>query len=138
MLTTSLDGIALTWAVSMLEGFVVEIKTLPWMGVPTTKLKIISPSYWHGHFPDFCTKSEECCPIMFREKIQTTPLLGPKEEWRATMLKYGFTQALGPTPFIAAMRCWVLSQVGEHITLPPELSAFDKGDSYKNIPGAEF
>ena len=69
-------------------------------------------------------------PIIEREKIATSPL--PANSWRAyapmgTRVLNGreiFSwehKGNGPTPLIAAMRCFVSSKLGDNIDIPEEL-----------------
>lgn len=60
-------------------------------------------------------------PIIEREKIQTTPCEG---YWEANGIGAGYsddTFHTGPTPLIAAMRCFVASKLGETVEIPEEL-----------------
>ena len=67
-------------------------------------------------------------PIIERECIQITPYNAasaqPKnaEYWCAAMyLETEMAEGYGPTPLIAAMRCFVSSRLGDEIELPEEL-----------------
>ena len=63
-------------------------------------------------------------PIIERERLCARPL---KEVWGCWVTdKYGDIHALalsgfGPTPLIAAMRCFVISRLGDTVEVPEEL-----------------
>ena len=59
--------------------------------------------------------------IIERESIQLTPC-EDMESWEAGMMfAQGCEDYTGPTPLIAAMRCFVSSRLGDEIELPEEL-----------------
>lgn len=61
-------------------------------------------------------------PIIERERIS----VGTHEDyWSAdiTAGETGFIQGHGPTPLIAAMRCFVASKFGDEVETPEELTA---------------
>ena len=60
-------------------------------------------------------------PIIEREKIDVL-YMGDSvtDYWRAEAVG-GYTFAEGPTPLIAAMRCFVSSKLGDEIDVPEEL-----------------
>lgn len=67
-------------------------------------------------------------PIIEREAIQLTPYepasTQPKnpEHWAAAIwMQDEMVDAYGPTPLIAAMRCFVASRLGESVDIPEEL-----------------
>jgi hypothetical protein len=96
MKTSELQGAALDWAVAKCEG------TL----------------YANGGMWDlFCpsTEWEFGGPIIEREKITT----GWFNEWVAD--PDGAFEQRGPTPLIAAMRCYVASKLSDEIDIPEEL-----------------
>jgi len=47
----------------------------------------------------------------------------PETAWQADKWQFRFAepQACGPTPLIAAMRCYVTSKLGEEVEIPEEL-----------------
>lgn len=66
-------------------------------------------------------------PIIEREEIGTerrAPCM-KGEEWEAsgsiTAKGAGYRYAVGPTPLIAAMRCYVVSKLGDEVEVPEEL-----------------
>ena len=65
-------------------------------------------------------------PIVEREKIATDAEMG--DVWRARMeytnddsLRPQWSEEDGPTPLIAAMRCFVASRLGDEVDVPDEL-----------------
>lgn len=82
----------------------------------------------HG-FPEFhySTIWSQGGPIIEREEIGTerrAPCM-KGEEWEAmgsiTAKGAGYRYAVGPTPLIAACRCYVASKLGEEAEVPEEL-----------------
>ena len=59
-------------------------------------------------------------PIIERESIKVDPRKG---QWEATIWNEAVMQnpAYGPTPLIAAMRCYVASKLGDEVEIPEEL-----------------
>ena len=94
MKTSELTGSALNWAVNCAEGL----------------RGILSPV-------DYCGKWEHGGPIIERERIQI------KENgcghWFAKIGKGKWMR--GPTPLIAAMRCYVASKLGDDVNVPEGL-----------------
>ena len=61
-------------------------------------------------------------PIIERERILIQPEIGKEgcgNAWSAIAID-GFEE-FGPTPLIAAMRCYVVSKMGDEIEIPEEL-----------------
>ena len=59
-------------------------------------------------------------PIIEREKI-ILDIWG--DEWLATRIEDpAISEAIGPTPLIAAMRCYVASKLGDEVEVPDESS----------------
>jgi hypothetical protein len=96
MKTSELTGAALNWAVNHAEGLT----------------GILAPV-------NYCGKWEFGGPIIEREVIDLVSPLGcPTTSWVASR---GRIYANGPTPLIAAMRCYVASKLGDDINIPEEL-----------------
>ena len=58
-------------------------------------------------------------PIIEREGI-ALDIWG--DEWLATRIEgSAISEAIGPTPLVAAMRCYVVSQLGDEVEVPDEL-----------------
>jgi len=63
-------------------------------------------------------------PIIERERIclDWSPRLA-EIEWVATRFEgSSVSEKYGPTPLVAAMRCYVMSQLGDEVEVPEELS----------------
>lgn len=84
---------------------------------------------WQQYSPS--TDWEQGGPIIEREKIEVTPPLPDwcrKDndlDWMATSMPHDYegvtTLEVGPTPLIAAMRCFVVSKLGEEVEVPDGL-----------------
>jgi hypothetical protein len=92
MKTDELTGAALDWAVAKCKG---ELE------------------YWPEI--EYSTDWAQGGPIMEREKIATAWHITRWVAWR------GVIEHPGPTPLIAAMRCYVASRLGDDIEIPEEL-----------------
>lgn len=104
--TVELTGAALDWAVAKCEGL----------------------DYWQPEIgpsqPEYSTDWAQGGPIIEREKIgfwaYTLDEDGNENPgWYAETFE-GFV-ADGPTPLIAAMRCYVASKLGDEVEIPEEL-----------------
>ena len=114
MKTNELTGAALDWAVAKCEGATDEWREdgpFLWGCVPCIRsgghdVNYRPSSYWtHGG------------PIIENEISQLADL--GDEGWEAR--GYGITET-GPTPLIAAMRCYVASKLGDEVEIPKELT----------------
>jgi hypothetical protein len=111
MKTSELTGAALDWAVAKCEGHTVNL--LEVKGQRFMRLHKYSNDWAQGG------------PIIEREKIEITPW-GVNGDWQARDFyepSPGVPCAVqyGPTPLIAAMRCYVASKLGDDIDIPEEL-----------------
>ena len=116
MKTSELTGAAFDWAVAKCEGFdwyidhkgrlMEEHGDLSWVYQPSTN--------W-----------AQGGPIIEREKITLNyDNCGPTLLWEAKHFAFDGTELqceYGSTPLIAAMRCYVASQMGEAVEIPKEL-----------------
>ena len=102
MKTNELTGAALNWAVGKAEGL----------------------DDWLAPV-NYCGKWEHGGPIIEREEITIGCIEGPEElKWEAIKLTKngrGVFCFKGPTPLIAAMRCYVTSKLGADVDVPKEL-----------------
>ena len=102
MKTSELTGVALDWAVQQCEG---------------------TDALWWEYSPS--QKWEQAGPIIEREGINLDNY-AKNPQWSAWTpapdQATGEAQAYGPTPLIAAMRCYVASKLGDEIDLPKELT----------------
>lgn len=99
MKINELTGAALDWAVMQCEGTRKDIDFVWWTDE-------YSPS----------TDWTQGGPIIERERIR----LDPRGVWVAGHDSSN-DEYLGPTPLIAAMRCYVASKLGDEIEIPEEL-----------------
>jgi hypothetical protein len=102
MKTSELTGAALDWAVAKCERLKGDV-------IGAVKAGELSPStQWHYGGP-----------IIEREKITLQPVVRP-DGWTARTQKCDSIWE-GPTPLIAAMRCYVASKLGDEVEVPDEL-----------------
>ena len=108
--TAELTGAALDWAVASLEcdeGWLARHMHL----LPTMP---------------FSSNWEQCGPIIERERISVTYRYD-YNIWVATIWPEHFNPVVkisasnGPTPLMAAMRCFVAGQLGDEVEIPEEL-----------------
>jgi hypothetical protein len=72
-----------------------------------------------GMYPEWSTDWAHGGPIIEREKINLGSVLcDGREFWTATMY---LAESEGPTPLVAAMRCYVASKLGDDVEIPEEL-----------------
>ena len=108
MKTSELTGIALDWAVTKCEGYDHEI----------------TPGSEWGMW-GWATDWVQGGPIIEREWISTECWPNESDEntrWVATRYEQpAVCEERGPTPLIAAMRCYVASKLGDDVEIPEEL-----------------
>lgn len=107
--TTELIDSALDWAVAKCEG----IDDFDCMGVAY----VTDPD--QPHFSKVFRPSTDWSqggPIIERECIDLVP---GKTQW----FSHGRIPCYGPTPLIAAMRCYVASKLGDEVEIPDDLIA---------------
>ena len=121
MKTSELTGAALDWAVAKCEGNDQFAQYTPHLRVYHQRTDSLS-----SYTATFCPSTDwtRGGPIIERECIDVM-FEGP--EWYAYM-RYeaadGYNRTLqyeGPTPLIAAMRCFVASKLGDEVEIPEEL-----------------
>ncbi len=112
--TSELTGDFLVWAVATCEGMLAE----PWLWGDEQEvlMRYKFPTNWeHGG------------PIIEREEIgiKRNAPCSDGRQWEAsgsiTAKGAGYQFAYGPTPLIAAMRCYVASKLGDEVDVPEEL-----------------
>jgi hypothetical protein len=98
MKVSELQGAALDWAVAECEQFV-EDEFEP------------SENWADGG------------PIIEREEISLETMAHDEygDGWLATLVRGAVYMEFAPTPLIAAMRCYVASQMGDEVDVPDEL-----------------
>lgn len=109
------EGIVLNWLVCVAEG----------------NKPVINPqrfrSIIYGRFDselgyaikNYSTGWEQGGPIIEREKISTGYF---PDGWQAQNWQGAHNTQSGPTPLIAAMRCYVTSKLGDEVEVPAELA----------------
>ena len=117
MKTSELIGPALDWAVAKILDYTIEIRSAGTCGRP---VYVLAAS--HGQTPWTFYPSEywaEGGPIIEREWIE---LANNELRWKATLTgEHKKFRQYGPTPLIAAMRCFVASRLGDEVDIPKEL-----------------
>ena len=111
MKTSELTGAALDWAVANLENVPVNAPGYLW-GVG---------QFNHRYSTDWAQGG----PIIERERIGVLP---SEMGWQAGKAweffeseSFAYHREYGPTPLIAAMRCYVASKLGDEVEIPEEL-----------------
>jgi hypothetical protein len=113
MKTNELTRAALNWAVAKCEG----------LFGPTL---LIAAMRCYGTVYTPSTDWSQGGPIIEREWLDVTPWPNESDEelrWHCEQHDSIECVAFGPTPLIAAMRCYVASKLGDDIEIPPELIA---------------
>ena len=121
MKTSELIGAALDWAVAKCDGFTDYDHATETMLPPRKEYGRVNMDEY-----SYSTDWAEGGPIIDREQISIgREFASGRIEWAAwtpapirdDATAFGY----GPTPLIAAMRCYVASKLGDDVTLPPEL-----------------
>ena len=112
MKTSKLTGPALDWAVAKCEGTEVE-----YLNDGITKC-LLQVAPFTGRFAP-STDWAQGGPIIEREWIKVSPYHNQGGWWA----EHAITKSVfdGPTPLIAAMRCFVASKLGDEVEIPEEL-----------------
>lgn len=117
MKTSELMGTALDWVVAKCEGFeIVAVRK-----DRATFLDHADGGSLNEMKINYSTDWAQGGPIIEREAITTRPLA--KARWEADTFDRDGNEFLfdGPTPLIAAMRCYVASKLGDEVTIPEAL-----------------
>ena len=141
MKTSELTGAALDWAVAKAEGLLepkeffgkmvpsVVLDMEYWTdGTPMVRLNPCPDVYYRAEY-DPSTSWQHGGPIIEEERIFLKPSkLSPTTSKRIAWGAHGFygntgqkVHRHGPTPLIAAMRCYVASKLGDDVDVPEEL-----------------
>lgn len=112
--TADLIGPALDWAVAKCEGAV------PLISWDKRLYGAIGDTF------DYSTDWAQGGPIIERKHLSIEAWSAPNDEgvecfWYSTEDKFDAETWDGPTPLIAAMRCYVASKLGDEIEIPEEL-----------------
>lgn len=114
MRTSELTGAALDWAVAEANGTPIYRS-----GKTLTRMDMDGQHYWQPTF-DWSQGG----PIIEREEISVERRMPcmKDEQWGAQGWKAMQNFHKGPTPLIAAMRCYVASKLGDEVEIPEELT----------------
>ena len=112
MKTSNLTGAALDWAVATIVTYQppYDEYTKVWLSQ-------------HRYSTDWAQGG----PIIERERILIQPEIGKEgcgNAWNAISMQD--TEDYGPTPLIAAMRCYVAYKLGDEVEIPNELTGVNK------------
>jgi hypothetical protein len=123
--TADLTGPALDWAVAACMGYTnLHHRKLKGYEVLTTVLAMDAPYGW-VELSDLNYSNDWAHggPIIEREIVSIDKEDGGKR-WAAFMWRSDrdLQKMIGPTPLIAAMRCYVASKLGDEIEVPKELA----------------
>jgi hypothetical protein len=113
MNVSELEGVALDWAVAKCEGFdIVAVK-----GDCATFIDPADDGALNEMRINFSTDWAQGGPIIEREELSALKCYG-HNQWECNN---GPIFCEGPTPLVAAMRCYVASKLGEEIDVPEAL-----------------
>lgn len=115
MRVTELTGAALDWAVAKCEG-----AYTPGVDTDIDGTKRINCG---GMYPEWSTDWAQGGPIIEREGIAL--YLYGDCEWNAHV---GGRESVGPTPLVAAMRCYVASRLGDEVDVPLECLIYETNE----------
>ena len=118
---------ALGWMVAKAAGSMAPVGNVMMIGTQlfiTVKNDLDTPGRWVIYSPS--TDWGQGGPILEQEWLDVTPWPNESEEnkrWDCVQHDCNPPyQQFGPTPLIAAMRCYVASKLGEEVDVPEELT----------------
>jgi hypothetical protein len=113
--TSELTGAALNWAVAHALGKPCHLHRINHRDRHPAIYMLRGDD---GLTPSYSTDWSQAGPIIERECIELTCT----DEWKAFMrFQSNPCDEDGPTPLIAAMRCYVASKLGDDVEIPEEL-----------------
>lgn len=123
MKTFELIGPALDWAVAKCEGYTLGTDGIAFFVEKDGKSAFLGTKFSRCNRFSPSTDWSQGGPIIERERIAVVPLL---EGWEAQYENEqredrNYIVFSGPTPLIAAMRCYVASRLGDEVEIPEEL-----------------
>ena len=116
---SEVNGLTLDWLVAKCENHAPFSDGISWITVLNGK---------HVQLPKFSTDWALAGPIIERENLNVERS-NMFDGWFASQQRHTYAAdsrrfyADGPTPLIAAMRCYVISKLGDTATVPAELIA---------------
>lgn len=114
--TSELQGPALDWAVAKCEGYTDYCPETEKMLPPRKEYGWVSLCEYH-----YSSDWAQGGPIVERERIDLSWAFSSPHDWSAWPKNDGTRRTDGPTPLIAAMRCFVASRLGDEVEVPDEL-----------------
>ena len=120
--TSDLAGKPLNWAVAKCEGMNIDLIGIKDDDDPN--------KFWHNannQAYQFSTCWAFGGPIIEREKLEISPCYWNSDGWHWVAYVLGPCnlednfEYRGPTPLIAAMRCYVASKIGDEVEIPDEI-----------------
>lgn len=128
--TSELTGAALDWAVE----FAQQIQFNETRVVKICRQELTTPAWIevennpgsapHFHRASYSTDWAQGGPIIEREWLDVIPWQNKSDEgmrWYCDQYDGNLCRQYGPTPLIAAMRCYVASKLGDEVEIPEEL-----------------
>jgi hypothetical protein len=109
--TSELTGAALDWAVAKCEGHGIGVLDDPWFA-PSTNWAQGGPIIERERL------TLDLTDVLFDHETDECVQLDKPEWW----VSKDDVTGRGPTPLIAAMRCYVASKLGDDIDIPEELT----------------
>lgn len=121
--TAELTGITLDWSVAKCEA-TASPAGLCQAEILLYRSKAVNAMSYKSRSISYSTDWSQGGPIIDRELIATAPSTEHEKSWVATTPLDGerFNEE-GPTPLVAAMRCYVASRIGDVVEVPQELLA---------------
>jgi len=120
--TSELTSSQLSFAVCM-----IEMPRLVWgetIGLHWASNQVVVPEMNDPECYSPFTNWAQGGPIIEREWLDVTPWPNESDEgmrWQCTQHDSNNCTYFGPTPLIAAMRCYVASKLGDEVEVPDEL-----------------
>lgn len=121
--TSELIGPALDWAIAKIEG--VKLSQSNWSYQLRISGGVTTP---HGGKYSPSTNWSQGGPLIERYQIWLTGPFRHRQQWKASNglasdWDYSKSEFEGPTPLIAAMRCFAAYKLGQAVMVPKELLA---------------
>ena len=124
--TSALIGPALDWAAAKCEGRRIEFNYQYTEEIRFDGWWQLGPNHWQL-LNSYSTNWTQGGPIIERELIRVIAPTMRGIDWIARIKQglpssmHGWFEKTGPTPLIAAMRCYVASELGDTVEIPKEL-----------------
>jgi hypothetical protein len=106
---------------SELTGAALDRAVLQSLDEGSSDLKGGTEHYADELWGEFSTWWSQGGPIIEREKIDLVWQSSGDDVWTAYLGEHDEHRQTGPTPLIAAMRCFVASKLGDEVDVPDEL-----------------